>query len=201
MRPTLSRKTRLNWLIDAGLFLAAITAIMSGIYFLYFPNGYQGGRNPWYDVRIVFDRATWSDIHTWGGVLMIAAVAIHLAIHVQWLKSMGKRLFSGRRRHAAPMSRGAKVNLGVNAVIALSFLLTAISGVYFLFVPSGPGRPTVLFDPITWDLIHTWAGVAMIVTILVHLTIHRRWITKVTAKFFTTLIPQPKSSRSTITAQ
>jgi cytochrome b subunit of formate dehydrogenase len=201
MRTTLSRKTRVNWLIDAGLFLAALAAIISGIYFLYFPNGYQGGRNPWYDVRIVFDRATWSDIHTWGGVLMIVAAVIHLAIHTQWIKSMGKRLFSTLRGRATPMSRGAKVNLGVNAAIALSFFLTAISGIYFLFAPRGHDRPTVLFSPTAWDLIHTWAGVVMIAAALLHFVIHWRWITKVTTKFFASLIPQSESGRSTITAQ
>ncbi len=201
MRTSLSRRTRLNWLIDAGLFLAAIAAILSGIYFLYFPNGYQGGRNPWYDVRIVFDRAGWSDIHTWGGVLMIVAVVVHLAIHLQWIKSTGKRLFSSRRHRATPMSRGAKVNLGVNAVIALSFLLTAISGIYFLFAPSGNDRPAFLFSATGWDLIHTWAGVVMTVAALIHFAIHWRWVTKVTTKFFVGLIPQLKSSRSTMVAQ
>ncbi len=199
MRTSLSRKTRLNWLIDAGLFLAALAAVVSGIYFLYFPDGYQGGRNPWYDARVVFYRATWSDIHTWGGVLMIAAVVIHLAIHVQWIKSMTRRLLTRHRPN--PMSRGAKVNLGVNAAIAITFLLTTISGIYFLFVPSGHNRPTVLFGPTTWDLIHTWAGVAMIVAALVHIVIHWRWVTKVTVKFFASLIPQPESGRPTITAQ
>ncbi len=201
MRSTLSRKTRLNWLIDAGLFLAAIIVSLSGIYFLYFPNGYQGGRNPWYDVRIVFDRAAWSDIHTWGGVLMIVAVAIHLAIHTQWIKTMSKRLLNIRRHGRSPMSRGAKVNIAVNAAIAVTFLLTAISGLYFLFVPGGSARPTVVFSPTTWDLIHTWAGVAMIAAALVHFYIHWGWVTKVTTRFFAAPVPQPGSSRSTMTTQ
>lgn len=201
MRTSLSRRTQVNWLIDAGLFLAALAAILSGIYFLYLPSGYQGGRNPWYDVRIVFDRATWSDIHTWGGVLMIVAVVIHLAIHLKWIESMGKRLYNMLRGRGSPMSKGAKVNLGINAAIALSFLLTAISGIYFLFAPQGHARPAVVFSPTTWDLIHTWAGVVMIVAALLHFVIHWRWITKVTTKFFTALLPQARPSRSTMTAR
>lgn len=201
MQNSLSHRTILNWLIDGGLFLAALAAIISSIYFLYFPNGYQGGRNPWYDVRIVFERATWSDIHTWGGVLMIVAVVAHLAIHTKWIELMSKRLFSSHRHCAPPMSRVAKVNLGVNIVVALSFLLTAISGIYFLFVPSGFNRPTILLNATSWDMIHTWAGVIMTVAALLHFAIHWRWVTKVTAKFFRGLIPQSKFSHSTIATQ
>ncbi|MBN1429564.1 MAG: DUF4405 domain-containing protein [Anaerolineae bacterium] len=201
MQNALSRKTILNWLIDAGLFLSALAAIISSIYFLYFPNGYQGGRNLWYDVRIVFERAAWSDIHTWSGVLMIVAVVVHLAIHTKWIELMGKRLFTSHRHSAAPMSKGAKINVGVNAVVALSFLLTAISGIYFLFVPGGSNRPTVLFTPTGWDMIHTWAGIIMTVAALIHFAIHWRWVTKVTVRFFTGLLPQSKCSHSTISAR
>ena len=150
-------------------------------------------------MRIVFDRAAWSDIHTWGGVLMIVAVAIHLAIHTQWIKTMSKRLLNIRRHGRSPMSRGAKVNIAVNAAIAVTFLLTAISGLYFLFVPGGSARPTVVFSPTTWDLIHTWAGVAMIAAALVHFYIHWGWVTKVTTGLRAR--PQPGSSRSTMTTQ
>lgn len=201
MQPSLSCKTILNWLIDAGLFLSALAAVVSSVYFLYFPNGYQGGRNPGYNVRIVFERATWSDIHTWTGVLMIVAVAVHLAIHTKWIELMSKRLFSSHRHGATPMSRGAKFNLWVNIIVALSFLLTAISGIYFLFVPSGSNRPTILFNATSWDMIHTWAGVIMTVAALIHFAIHWRWVTKVTTRFFRGFIPQSKYSHSTIAAQ
>ena len=70
-RPAMSSKTRLNWLIDAAVFFTGLAAVGSGVYFLYFPNGYEGGKNPWYDTKILFTRTTWSDIHLWGGVLMI----------------------------------------------------------------------------------------------------------------------------------
>ena len=55
----ISTQTRNNWLIDAGLALSAVTAMISGIYFLYLPvGGYQGGRNPMYGVHILFERHT-----------------------------------------------------------------------------------------------------------------------------------------------
>ena len=78
----MSRQTRMNWVIDAAVFLGGIVAALSGIYFLFLPSsGYQGGRNPAYGITILFDRHSWSDLHTWGGVIMIAAIAVHFAIH------------------------------------------------------------------------------------------------------------------------
>ncbi len=65
----LAKATRRNWEIDASLFISAILASLSGIYFLYFvTGGYQGGRNPQYGVVFLFERHTWDLIHTWTGV-------------------------------------------------------------------------------------------------------------------------------------
>jgi preprotein translocase subunit SecY len=197
---SMSRQTRLNWLIDAAVFGSALVAALSGIYFLYLPSGgYQGGQNIMYGVTILFERGTWSDLHTWGGVLMIIAVAIHFAIHWGWVKMMSKRIVKALRGQGAHMSRGAKINLIVDAVIAISFLITAISGIYFLLGTSGgyqggnnPGwDPDILWSRTTWDLIHTWAGVTMIAAAVVHFAIHWRWVTKVTTKFFVSLWPRP----------
>ncbi|MGD8855308.1 MAG: DUF4405 domain-containing protein, partial [Chloroflexota bacterium] len=83
---SISWQTRKNWLIDFAVFGGGVLAILSGIYFLYLPSGgYQGGRNPMYNVTVLFTRHSWGDIHTWGGLLMIVAVAVHFAIHWQWV--------------------------------------------------------------------------------------------------------------------
>lgn len=206
-RSTISGKTRLNWLIDAAVFFTGLAAALSGVYFLYFPNGYEGGKNSWYDVPILFTRSAWSDIHTWGGVLMIIAVILHIVIHWSWITMMSKRLVKAACGQHARMSRGAKINLAVDGVIAICFMLTALSGIIFLFTPSGGyqgGRnpnwnTTFLFSRTTWDLIHTWAGTIMISAAVVHFAIHWRWVTKVTAKFFKSLLPQSTArSASTI---
>ena len=78
-RVKISAQNRNNWLLDATLFLGGVLAALSGIYFLFVPSGgYQGGRNPTYGVTVLFDRHTWDDLHTWGGVAMIAAAVVHL---------------------------------------------------------------------------------------------------------------------------
>jgi len=180
----LSPKTRLNWLIDAAVFLGGMLASISGIYFLFFPSGgYRGGRNPNYGITVLFDRHTWDDLHTWTGIIMIAAVVIHLAIHWSWVKTMVKRTISAARAQGSPLSQGAKINFAIDAVIAASFLVAAVSGLYFFFFPAAT-RTVLLFDSTTWNTIHTWSGVVMIAAALVHLAIHWRWIANVTGRFF-----------------
>jgi len=199
----LSMKTRANWLIDAAVFLGGLLAALSGIYFLYLPSGgYRGGRNPFYGIQILFERHTWSDLHLVTGLVMIAAVAVHLAIHWRWVKTMVRRVVTGLGSGSASMSRAARRNLVLNAVVALSFAICAVSGIYFLFVPGGHGTTAsgLIFSQVTWDLIHTWSGVVLMTAVVVHLFIHWRWIKNVTVRFFLSLLPQPAVRKESLPA-
>lgn len=71
-------------------------------------------------------------------------------------------------------------------MIGLTGLITAISGVYFLFDTSNSHSAQVLFlfNRTTWDVIHTWAGVLMIISAILHFIIHWKWVTKVTKRYF-----------------
>jgi cytochrome b subunit of formate dehydrogenase len=182
---TISKPTQKNWWIDAALFTSALAAALSGIYFLFLPSGgYQGGRNPYYNLTILFSRPTWDDLHTWGGVAMIAAAIIHLAIHWQWVISMARRTWNELTGKGMSMNRRGRWNLILNIVVAVSFILTALSGIYFLFLPGGRWivDPGLLFSRANWDLIHTWAGVTLIASAILHFAIHWKWVTKVTKK-------------------
>jgi hypothetical protein len=196
----MSMQTRANWLVDAAVFLGGIVAVLSGVYFLFLPSGgYQGGRNPAYGITILFDRHNWSDLHIWGGVIMIAAIAVHFVIHWQWVKMMGRRMINAVRSRGATFSKGAKINVAIDVLVAASFLVCALSGVYFLLAPSGGFQggqnagwdPNWLFSRTTWDLIHTWSGVVSIAAAVVHFAIHWRWVKNVTRRFFLSLFPQP----------
>jgi hypothetical protein len=195
-RVRISRQTQTNWLIDAGLFLGAIVASLSGIYFLFFTSGgYQRGRNSLYGVTFLFSRDAWSDIHTWSSVIMIIAAMLHVVIHWGWVKRMAWRYVNVLRGRGSTSSRGAKVNVLVNLAVALAFVVTALSGIYFLFFIDGGYQggqnmawdPAILVSRVTWDLIHTWAGVIMIAAAIVHLAIHWRWVVNVTRRFFMAL--------------
>jgi len=185
-----STQTRNNWFVDAGLFLSAVVAALSGIYFLFLPvGGYQGGRNLTYGVEILFSRQTWDDLHTWGGVAMIIIAAIHIPLHWNWIVNMVKRTINELRGQCGCMNRFGRFNLWLNVVVALSFVATAISGLYFLLGPGSVQRSvatdsTLLFSRATWDLIHTWAGVVLITAAVLHFVIHWKWVVKVTRKLF-----------------
>ncbi|MBC8265213.1 MAG: DUF4405 domain-containing protein [Anaerolineales bacterium] len=191
---------RNKWLLAAVVFLSGLVAALSGIYFLFVPSGgYQGGRNPTYGVTILFSRHTWDDLHAWGGVLMIVVAVVHFAIHWRWVKVMSKRTVKALFSREAKLAKGPRLNVAINLVIAVSFLLTAVSGIYLLFAPTGGfqgGRnagwdPMFLFSRTTWDLIHTWAGVVFIGAAVVHFWIHWRWIKNTTTRLFLALLPQP----------
>lgn len=188
-----STKTRNNWFIDAGVFIGAVLASLTGIYFLFLPvGGYQGGRNPMYGVQILFERSTWDDLHTWGGILMIVAAAIHIAIHWDWIVSMTKRIFKELTSKQSNLNSRGRFNVWINVLIGASFLVAALSGVYLLFFPGGShgvADPLFLFPRTTWDLIHTWSGVVMIVAAVVHFVIHWKWVVKVTSKVLGSLVP------------
>jgi hypothetical protein len=180
-----SKKTQNNWLTAAAAGLSGLIAMLSGVYFLFLPSGgYQGGRNPMYGVTILFSRQTWEDMHTWGGVAMIAVALVHLILHWQWVVNMTSRVFKGLTGAIPRMRPYAYFNVAMDLLVALTFLLTAASGIYFLFTPSGRAYadPMFLFSRTTWDLIHTWAGVVLGIGVIAHVAIHWRWITNVAGK-------------------
>lgn len=202
-RSSLSTQTRNNWLIDAGLFVSALAASISGIYFLFLPsNGFQGGRNPWHNVQILFSRHTWDDLHTWTGVAMIAIALFHIVIHWKWIVNMARRMFNELTGRSTSLNSRGRWNLILNLVVALSFLLTAASGIYFLFFPTQghTAGPQILLTSTAWDLVHTWAGVILIASAIVHFAIHWRWVVNVSGKLVRNIWsgwPAPSIERKT----
>lgn len=187
----MDRTTRWNWVVDALNVAAGLIVLASSLYFLYLPSGgLQGGRNRWYGVTILFDRHTWEDLHTWAGVAMIVIAAIHLVRHWYWVRLTVRQVLVRARTGRQTCSPGGRRNLVVNAIVALSFVLAAISGIYFFLLPEGGfqgGRnaawdPGFLFSRTNWDLLHTWSGVTFILAVVLHFWIHWRWVTKVTTR-------------------
>jgi len=186
-----SNKTRRNWIVDAALLVGTLIASLSGVYFLIFPDGgYMGGRNPYYGIRIIFDRTGWEWIHTWLSLGMIAIALLHIILHWKWVVSTTKRvardIFTS---HKSNMNSKGWQNVIVDGAIGVGFIISAISGVYFLFVGESRGGlvpdPMFLFSRTAWDLIHTWSSVLFISGFLMHFAIHWGWVTKVTRKIFT----------------
>lgn len=192
---SVSKPTRNNWVLDSTLFISAVIAMLSGIYFLFFPiGGYQGGRNPAYDLVILFTRHTWDDLHTWSGVAMVMIVVIHLSLHWHWVVNMTRRMLKEIFTRSTTLNSRGRFNLGINIIIGLGFLVTALSGLYFLFVPGNHNAadPVFLFYRQTWDILHTWSGVVLILAAVIHFAIHWNWVIKVTRGIFSSLHRSPR---------
>ena len=185
---TVSTQTRNNFMIDTLLFIGAMISTLSGIYFLYFPiGGFQGGRNPSYGKTFLLPRDTWDDLHTWFGILMILVAIVHIVVHWNWIVSMTKRAFQELLGKGIRFNPRSRYNFFLNISVGLSFVLTSLSGIYLLFVVGGRQGipdPKIIFTRTTWDLIHTWSAIALILFAVLHFAIHWGWVVKVTSKIF-----------------
>jgi cytochrome b subunit of formate dehydrogenase len=88
------------------------------------------------------------------------------------------------------MSR-TKLNYLLDAVIAFAFILSAMSGVVFLFAGSGGyqgGRnPDFRTEMLgisreVWSDLHTWVSLVMIAGVVIHLVLHWNWIVCMTKR-------------------
>jgi hypothetical protein len=146
--------------------------------------GFHGGRNAWANIQILFDRHTWEDLHTWAGLAMILVAVVHLVVHWSWFVSMVRRSYKELTSRSACLNARGRFNLWTNLVVALSFVLTAASGIVLLLMPSGPGSADTVWmlTRTSWDMLHTWSSVVLILAAVIHFAIHWKWVTKVTRK-------------------
>lgn len=89
-----------------------------------------------------------------------------------------------------------RLNYMLDMVIALAFILSAVSGIAFLFMGSGgyQGGRNAHFAQAwlglpraTWDDLHTLASLVMIAGVVVHVILHWKWIVCVTKEMFKSL--------------
>lgn len=183
----LSENTKKRYLIFLGMFLLFLAVTASSLYFLYVPAGFQGGRNPRYNLVILFDRDTWGKIHTWTGFVLSALILLHVIVHWSWIKNVFWRYLQVWKNNIGLKNKMAIFNLADDGLSALFFLWCLISGLALFIVPGGPGSDYTLFLYITreaWKNIHIWTGIGMLVGVILHLVIHWGWIRKVTKKIF-----------------
>jgi cytochrome b subunit of formate dehydrogenase len=84
-----------------------------------------------------------------------------------------------------------KLNYLLDAVIALAFILSTLSGIVFLFAGSGGyqgGRNPSFRTEIlgisreVWSDLHTWVSLVMIAGVVIHLVLHWNWIVCMTKR-------------------
>ena len=101
------------------------------------------------------------------------------------------------------MSNKARINYVVDAVIGLAFILSALSGMVFLFAGSegyqGGRNPGFQTDVLsisrwTWRDLHTWTSLVMMAGILGHLLLHWNWIICMTKRLLLPVKVRPQEA-------
>lgn len=84
----------------------------------------------------------------------------------------------------------AKQNYYVDTVIGIAFLFAGISALVFL-IPTDWINFTVSTTPTVlginfgvWQSLHKWAGIVLILGVVLHQLLHWKWITSMTQKIF-----------------
>ena len=86
-----------------------------------------------------------------------------------------------------------QLNYLLDAVIAVAFIASTLSGIVFLFAGSGGyqgGRNPAFQTEILgigraiWSDLHTWVSLVMIAGVLIHLVLHWDWIVCMTKRTF-----------------
>lgn len=190
----ISGKNARNWILDFILLINGLLVMISGLPFLF--ASLKIGRGPDAVLAIgdlLIKRNILKDFHTWAGLAMVVIVIIHLGLHWKWIIRMFVNLFKTAAGNRGLIKKGARKNLIINSIIAVSFLIVSISGLYFVFGPSGGyqgGRnpqwqQVIIFTRSTWSTLHDYAGLIMIGAFLLHFIIHWRWMKNVAKKMFT----------------
>lgn len=90
----LAKQARINFTLNTMIFIGFLLANISGfvIWLLLPQGGYQGGRNPAFQMSFLgLERGIWGDWHLWSGLILIAILVVHIINHRQWIFCMVKR--------------------------------------------------------------------------------------------------------------
>ncbi len=92
-------KTRLNYALDWVIALAfALSAITGLLLWLAGSGGFQGGRNAGFRTVVLgVSRWTWSDLHIWVSLVLVAGGVVHFLLHWDWVVCVTKRLLRPTR--------------------------------------------------------------------------------------------------------
>ena len=102
-----------------------------------------------------------------------------------------------------------KLNYGLDAIITVAFLMSAVTGIAFLLMGSGGyqgGRNAhfattfIGLGRAIWSDLHTLASLVMIAGVVVHLVLHWNWIVCTTRRMLARPVQKPREQSCEITA-
>ncbi|MGC9359887.1 MAG: DUF4405 domain-containing protein, partial [Anaerolineae bacterium] len=185
-------RAKLNYWVDLAIAVATAVSLLSGLVFLLPPD--MAGIGPDGFPRMLgLTLLAWSDLHAISSLAMIAGVGAHLALHGQWIGRMTKCVSDRPVR--------ARRNYWVDVAIAISLLVSAVSGGLFLLPPEASvigadGYPRLLGLKLTlWSDLHVISSMVMVAGIGLHLALHARWIQQMTRCVFKPSSKTPRKVR------
>jgi len=92
-------RARLNYALDWVIAVAFLLSAATGAVLWWAGSGgYQGGHNPAFQAAVLgIARGTWTDLHIWVSLVLVAGVAAHFLLHWDWIVCMTKRLLRPSR--------------------------------------------------------------------------------------------------------
>ena len=93
-----------NFLVDGVIAAAFLVTAVSGVLFL-LPKSWVVGTSAGTPTMLGFATAGWLTIHDWSGIVMMAGVLLHCALHWRWIVHMTRRTFG---REAARRGRSVR---------------------------------------------------------------------------------------------
>ncbi len=92
-------KPKINYIVDIiALFSFLITAITGLFVFFFLPPG-EGQRGIHNEI-LGWGRHDWGALHDWAGIIMLAAVLVHILLHWDWIFSMTKNFFQTKKKES-----------------------------------------------------------------------------------------------------
>ncbi|MEA3343859.1 MAG: DUF4405 domain-containing protein, partial [archaeon] len=78
-----------NYIIDMAMtFLFAAVAVTGIILFFFLPNGVpRSGHLEFLSII----KSQWASIHGWAGIMLVVLIALHIVLHLGWIKTMTRR--------------------------------------------------------------------------------------------------------------
>jgi hypothetical protein len=165
-RPVKNRSIT-NYSIDLGIIVTSIILFFTGIIkFLEIWGNFTG---------LSYLAALLSNLHDWSGLILGILVFIHLVLHWKWMVAMTKNLFKFKRL-------GKKyVNYFIDLGMLISFLIVFITGILkfpaFLLI-------TGYFYTVSEEIfiLHDWFALLIAGLAVTHVTLHWKWIVRMTKK-------------------
>jgi len=92
-------KGRRNYWVDVVIGVAFLVAAVSAVAFL-IPVSWIDWTVATTPTVLGLNYGFWQTLHTWGGILMILGVLLHLVLHLNWIVATTKKVFSKRQEES-----------------------------------------------------------------------------------------------------